>query len=99
MMLDSVAQYALKGISTFPCSKKIPLTPDGFKSATLDAATIIKWWTEFPDAQIGIPCGPLNHLVVLDADSEAAISWIESKGIPPTCTVVTSPGRLQYWFR
>src|SRR6266853_6314735 len=68
-MLQAAGTYALEGLSVFPCEKKIPLTgPGGFKHATCDALQIAKWWTEKPDAQIGLPTGEVNHLFVIDVD-------------------------------
>lgn len=46
---------------------KSPYTNGGFKEATLDTAKINKWWKQYPEAGIGISCGPSN-LVVADID-------------------------------
>jgi putative DNA primase/helicase len=99
-LLDAAAGYALKGLCVFPCEKKIPLTgPGGFKNATLDAAQIIKWWTENPDAQIGIPTGEGNHLFVIDIDGPEGERAASKLSLPETFTVETRPGRCQLWFR
>ena len=99
-MLDAAVKYALDGLAVFPCAKKIPLTGEGgFKNATLDAAKIIEWWSEKPDAQIGLPCGGLNHLFVLDVDGPDGERVAEKLNLPDTFTVATRPGRFQYWFR
>lgn len=39
----------------------------GFKDATRDEATIRRWWRQFPQASIGIACGP-SKLLVIDKD-------------------------------
>jgi hypothetical protein len=98
-MLRAAVDYALRDISVFPCEGKIPLTPQGFKNATLDAKQIADWWTEHPDAQIGIPTGRVNNLVVLDIDGPEGMLWVEDKLLPQTREVETSPGRRQFWFR
>jgi hypothetical protein len=45
---------------------KHPLTSDGFKSATTDLDQIERWWTDHPNANIGICTA---HLAVIDVDS------------------------------
>lgn len=53
-----------------PSSKK-PLTPHGFKDATIDPETIRGWWRRWPKAMIGISCGP-SRLTPLDVDVDSA---------------------------
>lgn len=47
---------------------KHPIISGGFKNATTDINQIVKWWKAYPDANIGIPTGHLNNLVVIDID-------------------------------
>lgn len=60
-------RYAELGYPVFPCAPggKVPMTPHGFKDATTDAAQIEAWWTERPDANIGISTA---GLLVIDVD-------------------------------
>lgn len=51
---------------------KHPRTLDGFKSATVHPDRITRWWTDYPDSNIGIATGNGSGLVVIDADSEEA---------------------------
>ena len=46
---------------------KHPRTHDGLKSATTDPERIREWWECWPDANIGVACGP-SELVVVDLD-------------------------------
>ena len=46
--------------------------------ATTDEAQIRAWWTKWPEANIGVPCGPEPGLVLLDIDSESAKNEIEA---------------------
>lgn len=95
-MLDAAMAYALKNLSIFPCQNKIPLTGSGgFKNATLDATQIIRWWTDNPTAQIGIPTGEVNRLVVLDIDSSEAAEAVGKMNLPASFTVQTRPGRWE----
>src|SRR6266542_5533348 len=51
-----------------PSPAKHPRTDHGFHEATTDAATIARWWTQWPDANIGHVPGQSGHLVT-DIDS------------------------------
>lgn len=99
-MLDIALQfYARRGLAIFPCAQKKPLTENGFKAATIDEASIRRWWTEHPKAQIGLPCGARNHLLVVDSDGPQGNEWVKGQNWPHTLTVETSPGRFQLYFR
>jgi putative DNA primase/helicase len=98
-MLEAAAAYASQGISVFPCAKKIPLIPGGFKNATWHPEPIVKWWSEWPDAQIGVAAGEVNHLFIIDVDGPEGERAVEKMNLPETFTVATRPGRWQFWFR
>lgn len=64
--------YAGLGYPVFPVEPngKAPLTelaPRGFKSATTDVATVENWWSEYPDANIGLATA---GLIVIDVDGD-----------------------------
>lgn len=66
-LLAAALRYTQRwGWSVFPCRGKVPLTPNGFKDASRDPRQLRRWWTLWPDANIGVPTG--NGLVVLDVD-------------------------------
>jgi putative DNA primase/helicase len=99
MMQDAAVKYALDGLAVFPCAKKKPLAGEGgFKNATIDAAKIIEWWTRWPDAQVGLPTGEVNHLFVVDVDGEEGERAAQDLRLPETFTVQTRPGRYQLWY-
>lgn len=67
-LCEAALTYAARGWSVFPCDKnKQPLTPHGFKDASLDEGTIRDWWRRYPNANIGIATGAAA-LVVIDVD-------------------------------
>lgn len=69
MLLSAALAYARMGLSVFPCKPdKTPYVKGGFHSATLDEQQIMKWWTEHPDAMIGMPTGPVSGVWALDID-------------------------------
>jgi len=61
---------------------------------------IISWWNSWPDAMIGLVCGPISNLFVLDADTEYAHKEIE-ENLPEgfLCPIVKTPRGWHYWFR
>lgn len=73
-----------RGWYVFPCwpKSKKPMTPKGFKDATLDEAQVREWWTNTPDANVAIATGP-SGLCVVDvdhgiADHQALDAWVIS---------------------
>ncbi len=50
-----------------PGSKR-PLTERGFKDATRNVGKVVQWWTNEPDANIGVPTGAVSGLTVIDVD-------------------------------
>lgn len=55
----------------------------GLYDATRDVETVVRWWTEHPEANIGIPTGPAPTgcgLDVIDADGpEGVAAWMKLK--------------------
>jgi hypothetical protein len=100
-MLSYACARANGGHSVFPCKNKKPLVEGGggFKGATRDLKQIRDWWTKWPDAQIGVPTGQMNRLVVVDIDGEQGAAWLKTKLFPATRVVESRPGRRQYWFQ
>src|SRR5262249_45820774 len=52
---------------------KHPLTAHGTKDATLDVATITRWWTEAPSANVGIATGAAADVFVIGPDGQAGL--------------------------
>ena len=47
---------------------KHPITRHGVNDSTIDDEQIVKWWTEHPDANIGVAAGRESGILVLDID-------------------------------
>lgn len=91
--------YAARGWPVFPCNSlnKSPLVHGGFNAASTDRSTIEQWWTQTPDAMIGMPTGARTDVWVLDVDDpEAFAPWAAM--IPPTRKVMTGKG-FHFHFR
>ncbi len=72
VFLDEALRLASLGYHVFQCvpKSKLPFAetaPGGCNAATGDPATIVKWWTAFPDCNIGLKC---DNLLVIDVDNK-----------------------------
>lgn len=95
------------GLAVFPLTPfdKVPLKgSNGFKDATRDQATIRAWWAAHPDANIGLPTGPVNGFFVVDIDpkKQGSDEWallVAVHGEPVTRRVRTPSGGQHLYFR
>lgn len=81
---------------------KHPRTARGVHDATRDATQIRKWWTTWPDANIGVATGPVSGIVVLDVDPRHGGDRSMRDLFPDEpITIVqrTGSGGLHYFFR
>lgn len=109
IFLKAALAYAEQfSLPVFPivAGTKRPLTSNGLYAATTDTEQIKAWWTQTPDAGIGIPCGPVSGLIVVDQDprngSEESIERLEYKDyepLPDTAEVVTPSGGRHRYYR
>ena len=68
-LLEAALRHARAGRPVFPCGPdKAPKTAHGFKDASVDPATIRRWFAG--DALLAIPTGKVSGLVVLDVDED-----------------------------
>jgi len=64
---------------------KHPRTPNGFKDATNDLVQIRKWWTSWPDANIGCALGP-SGLLVIDYDPRNDHDGVQLRHLTAACS-------------
>ncbi len=96
---QAALEIAGKGKPVFPCKPdKAPRTTHGFEDATTDQKRINMWWTRWPDALIGMPCGPATGVFVVDVDRLEALGELPRE-LPETFTVRTPGGGLHFYFR
>jgi len=83
---------------------KHPLVGGGVHSASIDPRQIREWWRRWPDANIGIACGEISGIIVIDVDGEAGkkslMSLVAEIGqLPPSWTQITGGGGRHLLFR
>ncbi|MDD3580091.1 MAG: bifunctional DNA primase/polymerase [Desulfobacca sp.] len=72
----------------------------GVHDATTDQAIIREWWTQYPEANIGVATGQASGLVVLDIDPRNGGDIKKLPGnLPLTPTVATGGGGQHYYLR
>lgn len=104
-------RYTVIGWAVLPCSpdSKKPLTPHGFKDATIDADRVNELWSAHSAAMIGIATGRDAGIFVLDIDVDEAagrdglsdLAELESRfhELPSGYRVRTPRGGLHLYFR
>lgn len=81
-LVQEAMRLASLGYRVFPCvpNQKRPLTPRGLHEGTTDEDQIADWWTQHPDANIGLVT---DGLVVVDVDATQdgkPNPWLSSLG-------------------
>ncbi len=108
--LNVALALAEAGHKVFPCGRdKKPKTTHGFKDASNDSEQIQHWWTDSPDALIGMPTGTENNMSVVDLDNDlekgkdGLAEWekLQSKygTAPETFTTRTPRGGRHLYFQ
>jgi P4 family phage/plasmid primase-like protien len=72
-MATEATAYARQGWAVFPLAGKVPAIKSGrgCLDATSDASQVAQWWQEYPNAGIGLACGAVSGVWVLDIDTKA----------------------------
>lgn len=99
-MLEAALQYQKIGLSVIPVSqKKMPLISwKEYQDRHATEDEIKKWWTDYPNANVGIVTGKISGIAVLDCDSQDAISAFlaQYKGETPAAK---TPRGMHYYFK
>ena len=92
--LTAALAYTNINYPVFPIrvNAKTPLTQHGFKDATTDQAQVKEWWSQWPDANIGLATGKPSGISVVDVDGQEGVDSIKMLGLPKTWTVRTPRG-------
>lgn len=84
-------------------NKKIPITSDGFKSASKESSTVMRWWGRNPKLNIGVATGVVSGVTVVDVDVKNNAPGMDSikliRGLTPkTFTVETPSGGYHLYY-
>jgi Virulence-associated protein E/Bifunctional DNA primase/polymerase, N-terminal/Primase C terminal 2 (PriCT-2) len=88
-MLGAAREYIERGWPIFRLAPgaKVPMKGShGHRDATTDRATIERWWTETPNANIGLACGRDGAPIAFDLDGPGGIE--EFRGLRASATLV-----------
>jgi len=105
---EYINNYVLEGKEIFPCrnNEKRPLTKNGHLDASSNKDVINDWWDIYPNANIGLPTGETNNLIVIDVDIKNDAAGMQSLeqlqgecGEFQTRVVHTPSGGLHYYFK
>lgn len=103
---EDVTDYATGQVETK--KEKTPYTSNGLKGATRYERIIRRWWSDTPDAMIGVPTGAPIGAWVLDIDvppdhEDGRIWLVEMEKLhgplPATRTATTASGGKHYFWR
>ena len=80
---------------------KHPRTVSGLKDASGDDSQIRRWWTKWPDANIGIATGTSSGIIVIDLDNAGAkrgeenfsVMTRQNGMVPLTLAAITGAGK------
>ena len=109
---ETAIEYANAGFSVFPlvARGKVPVVKNGLYEATTDPIQIEMWWTEFPNANIGIATGEVSgNIAVIDLDIKpdkgvygdiSLKDWESEHGaFPDTVCAMTGSGGRHLYFK
>lgn len=106
-LLDTALMYADRGWRVFPISenaKTPPLISKWQVLATDDISQIKRWWTIWPNANIGIATGKESGIFVVDVDpknrgDETLGALLKENNFPETLKVRTGSGGSHIFFK
>lgn len=84
---------------------KHPRISDWPNNATNNPNQVREWWRSWPEANIGIVCGELSNLVVLDVDprhgGEDSLDELEERlgNFTQTTTIITGGGGNHFYYQ
>jgi hypothetical protein len=106
--LKAALALAGGGRAVFPCrltkdGRKVPCCPHGIDDATIDPTPIARLWRLHPGPLVGVRCGAISAISVLDIDAKHTAArgwWTQHRStLPATRTHRTKSGGLHLVFQ
>lgn len=96
-LLPKALAYLGKGYSVIPvgADKRPLISWKEFQTRHATPDELVAWWTQSPDAQIGIVTGKISNLTVIDVEAEGDFNLIKDA----TYEVKTGGGGRHYYFQ
>lgn len=105
-LIDAAEEYAKFGWFVYPVAEKakIPIIKDWPNQASIETVQIVSWWSRWPDANIGLSCGPSGIIAVdLDLKNGGPENWDEICGkleyYDQTVTAISGSGGKHLFFK
>ena len=91
------------GFSIFPLKPRSKKPLDGlscspYQKEASNAERVDQWCEDEPERKIGVICGKVSNLIVVDADNPSAVEWVLKNFIKTTVAVSTSRG-FHYYYK
>lgn len=90
--------YCIRKWPIHPLNGKVPILKNWQNNASTDSDIVLKWFTKWPKANVGIVTGLVSNLLVLDVDGLEGANSIVDFAMPEAPTVATARG-YHYYFR
>ncbi len=102
-MIDQAVRYGAFGLKVFPVKGKVPAIKDWQKLADSEPDKI-KELFKYPHTGIGLACGGISSVTVIDIDAKNGVNGFETLKrygieLPITVCVLTPSGGRQYYFK
>jgi putative DNA primase/helicase len=99
-LMEAALAYAERGWSVFPLhDKRRPCVQwKEYQTSRPDADQIRSWWTEYPDAYIGLALGPVSGVLRVDVEGNGYTELEKLGGLPDTMRF-KSPGGHGWLFQ
>lgn len=97
---DAALEYARAGYSVIPVQAEGKKPLGEWKDAQEHPATeaqIHDWWSKYPRSNVGIVCGAVSGITVVDLDGTAGLESFKPLGLPATRVVKTPHGHHLYY--
>ncbi len=92
------ARRKARGVSPLAKPGKHPLVPWApYEFRLPTEAEVTRWWTEWPEANIGMATGSVSGIDVLDSDNGDARKDVMQNGVEPGPVVFTGRPGGQHW--